>query len=468
MTLAELAGAVRERRVSAEALARISLERIERLNPSLNAVISVRAEEALGEARALDARVAAGENPGPLAGLPLLVKDMEDVAGVPTTYGSLVFAGAPPAAADGLIPRRLRAAGAIVVGKTNQPEFAFAGFTDNLLYGPTANPWGLRWSPGGSSGGSGAAIAAGMAAIATATDGGGSIRIPAAFCGLAGLKPTNGVIAREPIPDWIDLSTFGPLATSIADLRLLLEVEAGPAPGDPTALPHPLPIRGELPRRVLASPRWVDYGPLADGVRRSFDSALASIERDLGLPVEPVEPASIFRAGNPSEDWFTICGVEHVHRLGWAFCDENIGRFSRLFRDVVEAVRRIPLEEYMAVRRRRFEYVRECDLLLGEDSVMVTPTICYEGWFPDGVEPATGTIPGSEGYNTDTQNVTGHPALSVPAGVSANGIPFGITFTGPRFRDDMVLALGAAWEAANPWQLVAPGYDPFSGQGPRS
>ena len=178
----------------------MSLERIERLNPPLNAVISVR-EQAVDEARALDERIGAGDDPGPLAGVPLLVKDMEDVQGVPTTYGSTVFADASPAAADGLIPRRLKAAGAIVVGKTNQPEFAFAGFTDNLLYGATRNPWNVEASPGGSSGGSAAAMAAGMAPIATATDGGGSIRIPAGCCGLVGLKPTNGMIGREPVPE---------------------------------------------------------------------------------------------------------------------------------------------------------------------------------------------------------------------------------------------------------------------------
>ena len=178
----------------------MSLERIERLNPPINAVISVR-EQAVDEARALDGRIAAGEDVGPLAGIPLLVKDMEDVEGVPSTYGSLVFADAPAAAADGLIPRRLKAAGAIVVGKTNQPEFAFAGFTDNLLYGATRNPWNLEASPGGSSGGSAAAMAAGMAPIATATDGGGSIRIPAGCCGLVGLKPTNGVIGRDAGPE---------------------------------------------------------------------------------------------------------------------------------------------------------------------------------------------------------------------------------------------------------------------------
>src|SRR5581483_11494107 len=232
------------RRVSATELVQEALQRIERHNPALNAVVSLRAEEARDDARALDERIARGEDPGPLAGVPFLVKDMEDVAGMRTTFGSLLFADALP------------------IGKTNLPEFAFAGFTDNRLFGPTRNPWNVEWSAGGSSGGSAAALAAGMVPVATATDGGGSIRIPSALCGLVGLKPTNGVIGREPIPDWIDLSTFGPIASTVADVRLLLEVESGPVPGDPTALPYPLETRPDLPRRAFAAQRFVDYGPL--------------------------------------------------------------------------------------------------------------------------------------------------------------------------------------------------------------
>jgi Asp-tRNA(Asn)/Glu-tRNA(Gln) amidotransferase A subunit family amidase len=459
--LEEFAAAVRGRRVSAEELARMSLERIDRLNPPLNAVISVR-EQAIEEARALDERMAGGDDPGPLAGLPLLVKDMEDVEGVPTTYGSKVFAEAPAAVADGLIPRRLKAAGAIVVGKTNQPEFAFAGFTDNLLYGATLNPWNVEASPGGSSGGSGAAMAAGMAPIATATDGGGSIRIPAACCGLVGLKPTNGVIGREPIPDWIDLSTFGPLGHTVADVRFLLEVEAGPVAGDPSALPHPLAMRDEMPSRVLAAPRLVDYGALPEVVDSLFQAAVRAFEQDLGLPVERIDPAEIFRAGNPSEDWVVLCALEHVHRFGWGFCDEHFDRFSAVFRGVVEFARKTPLDEYMGARRRRFAYAREMDLLLGEDTVLLTPTNGFAHIRPDGVDPATGKLAdGGDSFNTDPQNITGHPAISVPASIDPSGVPFGLQITAPRFRDDMALMVAEAWERTNPWPLVAPGYEPF-------
>ena len=439
----------------------MSLERIVRLNPPLNAVISVR-EEAVEEARALDARVAGGQDPGPLAGVPLLVKDMEDVEGAPSTYGSVVFADAPAAVADGLIPRRLKAAGAIVVGKTNQPEFAFAGFTDNLLYGATRNPWNLEASPGGSSGGSAAAMAAGMAPIATATDGGGSIRIPAAWSGLVGLKPTNGVIGREPIPEWIDLSTFGPLGQSVADVRLLLELEAGPVPGDPSALPEPPSLRGRMPSRAFAAPRLVDFGPLPPPVQALFDAALEAFERNIGIPVEPIEPSSIFRAGNVSEDWLVTCAVEHVHRFGWEFCEANLEHFSPVFRGVVEFARKTPLDAYLAARRRRFAYVRELDQLLGEDAVLLTPTNCVTWIRADGTHPETGKIGDTpDAFNTDPQNVTGHPAISVPAGVSDDGVPFGLEITAPRFHDGVALAVAEAWERTNPWPLTAPGYEAF-------
>jgi Asp-tRNA(Asn)/Glu-tRNA(Gln) amidotransferase A subunit family amidase len=462
MTLGELAGAVRQGTVSAVELVTMSLERIEQLDPSLNAVILICADGALARARDVDARVVAGGELGPLAGLPLLVKDMEDVTGLPSTYGSAVFADAPPATTDALVPRRLREAGAIVVGKTNQPEFAFAGYTTNVPYGATLNPWGTDWSPGGSSGGSGAALAAGMAAIATATDGGGSIRIPAAFCGLAGLKPTNGVVGRDPIPDWIDLSTCGPLAASIADVRLLLSLEAGPVAGDPSALPFPPPMREQMPSRVIATTRFEDFGPLPADVEERFEASIESLERDLRLPVELVDPGSVFSSEGVGGDWFTTCAFEHLHVLGRSFVQEQMDRFSPDFQDVMRHALTIPADVYMAARRRRFQLVRDLDLLLGEDTVLAMPTMCVRGLLPDGRGPDGDRPADSSIYNTDPQNLTGHPALSIPAGVCENGIPFGLQITGPRFRDDLVMNVGAAWEEANPWRLAAPGYEPFT------
>jgi Asp-tRNA(Asn)/Glu-tRNA(Gln) amidotransferase A subunit family amidase len=464
--LERIGRAVRERRVSAVELVRLALERVERLDGELGAVVALRAEPALEEAAGVDRRAAAGAPLGPLAGAPLLVKDIEDVAGMRTTFGSLLFADAPPAARDGLVTERLRAAGAVVVGKTNLPEFAAQGYTANRLFGVTRNPWALQWSPGGSSGGSGAALAAGMAPLATATDGGGSIRIPAALCGLAGIKPTGGLIGRRPIPDWIDLSTDGPLATSVADLRLLLAIEAGPVAGDPTALPAPPELapagRPGRPGRVLAAPRFTPLGPLPAEVAGLFDAALRALERDLGLAVEPIEPERIFQAGDPDADWLTLATTEHAHKLGRQTIEAAVDRLHANARAFLEHGLRTPIEEYLAARRRRFEYVRELDELLGPDGVIVTPTLASAGWL------AEGRMPGSERlgvpdevYNTTPANLTGHPSISLPAGRFATGVGFGLQVTGPRFRDGLLLDLGEAWERARPWPPVADGYQPF-------
>lgn len=463
--LGELAALVRSRQVSARSLVERTLAAVERHDDTLNAVVRLRAEEALAEAAAVDAAIARGERPGDLAGLPLLVKEVHDVASMPTTQASLALADAPPAARDCLHVARLRRAGAIVVGKTNIPEFCFEGFTANLVFGTTHNPWAPKWSPGGSSGGSAAALAAGYAPIATAGDGGGSIRIPAAFCGLAGLKPTHGLIARDGVPSWMDFTTDGPLATTIADLRLLLAVEAGPAPGDPAALPAgavDLDARGRLPRRVFGAPRFADWGPLPAAVADLFADALQVIEADLGLPVEPLEPRAVLRAGNIDEDWTVVAAAEQARELGQKWIEENAERLHPAFRGAMRFGLGIGIEEYLAARRRRFVYVRELDDLLGADGVVVTPTMAVEGIPADGVLSGE-DLPGTpfSAYNTQAQNVTGHPALSVPAGVCPNGVPFGMQITGPRFGDGIVLSLGAAWEQARPWPRVAPGYEEF-------
>jgi Asp-tRNA(Asn)/Glu-tRNA(Gln) amidotransferase A subunit family amidase len=454
--LAELAAAVREKRASARELVELAYERIENHNGDLNAVVALRdRDEALADAAAVS-------RDGPLAGLPLLVKDNHDVAGMRTTYGSALFADAAPAGRDALVVERLRAAGAIVVGKTNLPEMAFAGFTDNIVFGPSGNPWGLEWSPGGSSGGAGAALAAGLAPLATATDGGGSVRIPAAFCGLAGLKPTNGLVARRPIHSWMDLSSDGPMASTVADVRLLLDVMRGPTAGDLWAIGDWTP-RSEMPRRVLASPRTWDWGPLPPAMEERYRAALASIDRELGLPIGEIEPASLFDGiGDPADDWFVLVAVEELTWIGREQVRENLDRLSPSFRENMESALEIDVDRYLEARRNRYGYASRMDELLGADGVFICPTMGYEGWLANGSLPETGEPAGGEGYNNGEANLTGHPALSVPAGVSPNGIPFGLQITGPRFRDDLVLAFGEAWERANPWPAFAPGYEPFA------
>lgn len=459
--LRELADAVRTRRVAARELAALALERIERFDPGIGAVVGLRAEEALAEAAATDERAANGNDPGPLAGVPCLIKDIEDLRGMSTTLGSLLFRDAPPAERDSLIASRLRAAGAIPVGKANTPEFATEGFTANLLFGATRNPWAQDWSPGGSSGGSGAAVAAGMVPIATATDTGGSIRIPAAFCGLAGIKPTNGLL-RDPALCWPDLTTCGPLAVSVDDLRLLLEVEAGPGRGDPLALPAADLGEGGLPRRVIAVTRFFPWGSLPESVEGAFREALAAVERDLDLPVEPMEPGAVIRSGNPDTDWGLWAAPELVAWLGRDRAERSLDQMFPTTRSFVEVGLRTSIDDYLGVRRRRFDYARELDVHLGEDAVIASPTLAAEGWLAEGPLPGSDDPgPPSEVYNTNVQNLAGLPAITVPAGRLPNGVPFGLQFTGPRFRDAMLLDLAEAWEEARPWPRAAEGYEPF-------
>jgi Asp-tRNA(Asn)/Glu-tRNA(Gln) amidotransferase A subunit family amidase len=459
MLLHAIAASVRERRVSAEALVAESLGRIRRLDGSINAVVLTRGDDALAEAAAIDARVASGEDPGRLAGLPLLVKDNENVAGLPTTFGSLLRRDAAPAERDCEVVARLRTEGAVVVGKTNLPEFAFEGFTSNRLFGDTVDPWAPEWSPGGSSGGSGAALAAGMAPLATGTDGGGSIRIPAAFCGLVGLKPTVGLIGRDPPPSWIDYSTKGPLATSVADAALLLEVMRGPAHGDPTALPAWTPRPQAWPSRIVAASRMVDYGPLPVAIDSLFEEALTALEAATGLPVERV-PAPF--PEQMDDDWFTTAALEELTWIGREEVAARSDDLTPYLRRTLEIAATITPDVYVAARRRRFSFTRTLDDLLGDDTVLVSPTMCVEGFLPDGLSPGGGVdATSASAYNTQAANITGHPALSLPAGRCPNGVPFGIQITGPRFADDLVLAVGSLWEEARPWPIVAPGFTPF-------
>ena len=460
MQLRALAAAVRERRLSAHELVSESLRRIEARDPDLGAVVALRADEALEDARGLDAAIAGGAEAGALAGLPLLVKDMTDVAGMRTTFGSQVFASAPPARSDAMVVARLRAGGAIVVGKTNLPEFAAEGYTSNLLFGPTRNPWNRARTCGGSSGGSAVAIAAGMASIATATDGGGSIRIPASYCGLYGLKPTNGVIGRDPIPDWIDYSTDGPLAMRADDLRVLLNVLAGPTPGDPTT--QPVRPRSDTPSigAVFALERWEDMGPLPPETGRPFEAALERFAEVFGVVPRRLTPAEIVGDRKLEEEWVAVCASEHAHLFGRSWIDEHRPELTPSARSFLELGSRVSLEVYLAAQRHRFEYVRTLDELLGADGVVLSPVMAADAIPAEGPAEGRGSDPAL--YVTMMQNITGHPALSLPAGPFPSGVRFGLQVTAPRFRDDLLLWIADRWEEAQGPAPSPPGYGPFA------
>ncbi|HYJ74373.1 MAG TPA: amidase [Kineosporiaceae bacterium] len=463
-----VAEAVGRREVRAVDAVAEALRRIEALDGPIGAVCALRADEALAEAAELDRRLDAGAPPGPLAGVPLLVKDLQDVAGMPTRAGSVLLAGAPPKERDGLVVERLRAAGAVVVGKSTLPEFATEGHCASPLTGVTRNPWHLPSSPGGSSGGSAAALAAGMVPLATATDGGGSVRIPAAFCGLVGLKPTFGLIPRRPLPDWLDLSVEGPMGTTVADVRLQLAVTAGGSgAGDPEAWPGsglpPSPVAGP-PQRLLVAHRTAPLGPLPDDVAAALEAAvdqLATLFPDAEVVRLPPDGAGLDLDGG--EDWLALASADHVAALGRGFVEANLDGMSAGARAFLGFGLRVGLDDYLAARRRRFGYVAALDRLLEGGGVLVTTSsgaasIPAEGWLDADGRP-TGIPP--EVYTTELQNLTGHPSISLPAG-TIGPLPFGVQLTAPRLADTWLLDLAERWEAARPWPRHPPGYTPFS------
>ena len=451
--LAELAAAVQNGRTDPVDLVQECLRRIEAHNPRLNAVVALRAEEALAEARSHPRN-------GPLAGVPFLVKDLEHAAGMATSFGSRLHADNPPVAEDDVVVARLREAGAVVVGKTNTPEFGWTAYTTNPVYGPTHNPWTLGGAPGGSSGGSAAALIAGRAPLATSSDGGGSVRIPAAECGLVGYKPTFGAIGRNFLPNWIGFSMDGVLGRTVADVLLEASVTAGPARGDIMALPAgSISLEPRRPTRVVACPTLREATDPA--VLEAFQSALATIGDDLAVPVE--ETTKVFDTDpDVLTAWLLIGAAELGEGLSWA--QDRHDELDPGLRMMATMGAHVKLYDYVAAQRARFQAAAQIDDLLGDDTVLVTPTCNATSWPVEGPLPMV--IAGVEGspvsaLNTPDFNFTGHPAVSVPMGIGPEGVPMGLQIVAPRFRDDLALGLAAALEAARPWPLVAPGYEAF-------
>lgn len=452
--LSKLANAVHDGEVSPRELVEESLRRIDEADPALNAVVARRDDEARREADEL----AGDRRRGPLAGIPVLIKDLSHVAGMRTTFGSVLSRDDPPAENDSTVVARLRAAGAIVVGKTNTPAYGHTAYTHNPVFGSTRNPWNLERSPGGSSGGSGAALAAGLVPLATTTDGGGSVRIPAALCGLVGYKPTLGVIARDGAPNWMTFSTAGATNATVADVVLEATILAGPNGADINELPAgSVPFEPEQPARVLACRTLrADVDP---AVEAAFETTIGVIERDLGTPVE--------RTGNPFHpdaplSWFQIVAAEMAETL--ASERDRWGELEPGVAGIIEYGRNVPLDEYLAAQRQRYADAAALEALLGDDAVLVTPTLNVTSWAPDGPLPdSAGSVTGdpSIAVNTLELNFTGHPAVSVPMGRGPEGVPIGLQVIAPRFRDRLALGLAAALERAQPWPQVAPGYTPF-------
>jgi aspartyl-tRNA(Asn)/glutamyl-tRNA(Gln) amidotransferase subunit A len=457
----ELARQVRSAERSARELTEAALARIEELNPTVNAFVAVDGERALEQAAAVDQIVASGGDPGPLAGVPIGVKDLEDAAGYRTTRGSVLLADAPVAANDSPHVARLRAAGCVVVGKTNTPEFAYSGHTTNVLFGGTKNPWHLDHVAGGSSGGAAAALAAGMVPLATGSDGGGSIRIPSSCCGLSGMKPSLGRVPAggpEP-PSWLDLSTRGPMARRMADIVAALDVVVGPEPSDLRSLPRPeaswpaVLQDPHVPARVAWSPT-LGYAEVDREVLAICERALGVLE---SLGAEVVEVDTVFD-NDPVEQWLSLVAVCLLRTLDPLRDHPRFDEVDPTLVSIAESGRTTSavkvieaLDACHAMNLRLIALFHNVRLLCTPTMAAPPPPIALNG---------AGMVNGKEDLNwvrfTYPFNLTRSPAATVCCGLSAEGLPIGLQLVGPQHADLVVLRAAAALEAGLGFEELAP------------
>jgi Asp-tRNA(Asn)/Glu-tRNA(Gln) amidotransferase A subunit family amidase len=389
------------------------------------------------------------------------VKDLEDAAGYVTTHGSPAFAGGPASVSDSALVARLVAAGCVVVGKTNTPELGWKSETDNQVFGPTLNPWNLDHSPGGSSGGSAAAIAAGMVPLATGSDGGGSIRIPSSCCGLSGMKPSLGRVPSggAEAPDWHHLSTRGPMARRLADVVAALDVAVGPDPSDLRSLPRPeasWTAALDDPR----PPRKVAWSPTL-GYAEVDAEVLAICERAVGvmasLGTEVVEVDTVFDT-DPVNQWLTLASVYNLRTHEGLRGTDAWGQIDPVLASVIDSA--VTISAIDLVRAEDACHTLNLALveLFHDVRVLITPTVAAEP--PLRSNGGSGLINGVTDYNwvkfTYPFNMTRSPAATVSVGLTASGLPVGLQLIGPQHADLVVLRSAAALEAAIGFNDVAP------------
>jgi len=453
-TIVELGPRLRRKEVSPLELTRTCLDRIEKLNPALNAFITVTAESALVEARAAEAEMSRGEWRGPLHGIPVALKDLIDTAGTCTTAASAVFEHRVPTE-DAEVVRRLRRAGAVILGKNNLHEFAYGGSSLVSFFGDVHNPWNTGHIAGGSSGGSAAAVAGGLCYAAIGTDTAGSIREPAALCACVGIKPTYGrVSARGVIPLSWSLDHVGPLAATVGDAAAVLQVIAGYDPLDVGSVDVPVSdyvsgLSEETRNLRIGVPRAYFFDDLDDEVRTAADRALAVI----GTLVAEVHDVQIVVTMDR-----TVQAAE-----SFAYHADHVGRTPELYQP--ETLRRIRSGEKISAgeyiqrrreldqeRRRAHDFFADVDLLVAPTMPIPAPMIADLRKDPDALRPAELKLL----RNTRPFNVWGLPAISVPCGFTKSGLPIGLQIAGPHWREDLALRLAHAYESASEWHKRRP------------
>lgn len=436
---------------------------IERLNGQLNAFCTPTIEQARAEARAIERRLAAGEPLGPLAGVPISIKDLILTRGVRTTGGSLAYADFVPEE-DDVVVERVRAASAIVLGKTNVSELGYSLTGDNPVFGVTRNPWDPARSSGGSSAGAAVAVATGMGPVAIGSDGGGSIRLPAAFCGVFGFKPSMGRVPLYPgcrderfpgLSSWETLEHLGPLSRTVADAALVMSVIAGPDPRDRHSIPDEVDwsaaLRGDVRGRRIGYCRGWGGFAVDPQILAITDAAARGFESDLGCHVEEI---TLDWGANPVGQFRTLIALDSDLKGMRAL----IAQYGERMSPNIRALMGIDwsAEQFTDALRFRKAAVNHIWRLLQRFDFLLTPTT-------NTLPPPADKAPGAADVErplpvfTCIANMTGQPAASLPAGYSAEGLPVGLQIMGPHLADAALLGACAAFERARPWADRWPG-----------
>jgi aspartyl-tRNA(Asn)/glutamyl-tRNA(Gln) amidotransferase subunit A len=456
LSAADLLRAYRRRELSPVAVVRDAIERIARFQPSINAFVLVDEDGALAAARASEARWQKGEPQGLADGLPATIKDIIDVKGQPTRRGSLTTP-TTPAAQDAPAVARLKEQGAVILGKTTTPEYGWIGACHSPLTGITRNPWNRERTTGGSSGGAAAAALLNLGVFHLGTDGAGSIRIPAAFTGVFGIKPSYGRVPTYPASPFTVLAHQGPLTRSVTDAALMLSVIAGPDARDATAWNTPAPdfrigldegVRG---LRVAWSPR-LGYVKQLDAEVEAAAEKAAQVFADLGAHVESVDPGFAEPLDLEHAVWDSVAStvVDAVPAAAQAKMDPGLRRMA-------EAGRRYTLKDYLAVHAQRAALAEHMRLFHERYDLLLTPQMPLPAIEAGRVTPADGRF-GEDWINwspyTYPFNLTQQPAASVPCGFASDGLPLALQIVGPPRNDALVLRAARAYESACPFAML--------------
>jgi amidase len=457
----ELARLIRTKATSPVEVLRAHLEAIERLNPKINAICTLAAESAMVTAKRAEQTIMAGDPVGPLHGLPIGIKDVTPTAGIRTTFGSPLYADHVPTE-DAAVVMRLKLAGAIIVGKTNTPEFAAGANTVNRLFGATRNPWNLALSVGGSTGGGAAAVASGMLPLAEGTDFGGSLRVPAAFCGVIGLRPTAGLVPRFPTPLPWDVGTVhGPMARTAEDTALLIDAMAGDGGWSPISVPPPWQNLATVAQMQDLTDVRIGYTTDIAGVGVDpaiTESCRAAAKRlsDCGANVEELE----FSLADGRDAYLTLRGQTMVGRFFEHLNDTE--KFEPNLRGNIAAALRLTIKDVAAAERKRAELWDRWRALFERVDLLLTSTtpvapFPVEQNYPDTIAGRKMATYIDWIASTFLVTLSSLPAASVPCGRTAAGLPVGLQIIGPRFAEPKILTVAKFVEQMNPigWPPIA-------------